>query len=154
MATGTLKWLGPGYFGSKVAPGDDMPDIDKKRLEKFIKAGKVGTIAEKIDLEKIESKRVKGLEKENAAIKKQFGPLEKRCSSLEDTNSLLSKEISALNDERSKFIKTNTEILNLNVDLVAKLKLSEDENFALKSKVSSYEKEIADLVKVSKKKDK
>lgn len=103
----TLKWIGPGYFGEDVAPGGDMPDIDKKRLEKFIKLGKVGTIAEAIDIEKVKSDKIKGLEKENVGFVKKITRIEK-------------------------------------------------ENSALKNKVSDFEKEIADadLVKVSKKKDK
>ena len=92
-----MKWLGPGYFGN-IAPGEEMPKIDPKRLEKFIKAGKVGDIPEKIDPESIKSERIDDLEKENAKLKK--------------------------------------------------------ENAKLKNKVKSFEKEIADLVKVSKKKDK
>lgn len=92
----TLKWLGPGYFGSKVAPGDDMPDIDKRRLEKFIKAGKVGTIAEKIDLEKIESERVNSLEKENADLKKKAEAFEKISADLKSKIESYEKEISDL----------------------------------------------------------
>ena len=81
--TETLKWLGPGYFGEKVAPGDDMPDIDKKRLDKFIKLGKVGTIAEKVDLEKIKSDTIDDLEKENASFKKTIVKLEKKVAAFE-----------------------------------------------------------------------
>ena len=80
--TGTLKWLGPGYFGQDVAPGDDMPEIEKNRLEKFIKAGKVGTIAKKIDLENIKSDKINALKKENDALKKENDALKKENDTL------------------------------------------------------------------------
>lgn len=96
----TLKWLGPGYFGSKVAPGDDMPKIDNKRLEKFIKLGKVGSIAEKIDFEKIESERVKGLEKEIADLKKM-------AVSFEIENTGLKKKVADFEKEIADLVKVS-----------------------------------------------
>ena len=77
-----LKWLGPGFFGLDVAPGDNMPKIDKKRLEKFIKDGRVGTIAEKIDPEIFQKEIITDLEKDNSVLEKALEKDEKAVNPL------------------------------------------------------------------------
>lgn len=166
----TLKWLGPGYFGKDVAPGDDMPKIDKGRLDKFIKLGKVGSIAEKIDLDKIKSNlkaenaelnrrldaakiNIDAADAENEEIYGRLDEVKAAIEALDAENAELNKRldvvkagIDASDAENAELNKRLDASDAENTDLKKTVPHLKGENTKLKTKLAAIEKELADLV--------